>query len=377
LDVRPNGTAIAFAHPPEAGLVSVIVPTYNRAAILARALDSALAQSYPHVEVLVIDDGSTDATAAVVAQYGDRVRYLRQANAGVGAARNHGIANARGEFIAFLDSDDAWDDWKLSAQMAGFAAHSDVGIVWTDMKAIDDSGSVQHTRYLREMYLCYRHTDVDAVLPAVNALGSLLPSIPGELASSPVRKGELAMHILLGNFLHTSTVVVRRNWIERAGGVDASWGNGGEDYEFYTRLCALGPVMLIDAPSILYQVGAEDQLTTSSARMLSIARNDLRTIRARLAEPARRASLEPRVARHRLARALGWVGSVEFDLGHRLEAARHLAASLGRRPGLDRRSWLLACCVLPSGAVASLRSLRRVTGKERARRPDSLRIPTS
>ncbi len=211
-----------------------------------------------------------------------------------------------------------------------------------------------------EMYRIYRHTDVDAVLPITSSLGDILPSALAELRATPVRKGLIAREILLGNLLHTSTVVVRRKWIERAGGLDVGWGNGGEDYELYTRLCALGPVLLIDAPAINYQVGAEDQLTTSSERMLAIARNDLRTIRARFADPGRRASLGPKVARQRLARAMGWIGGIEFELGHRGQAARHLTGSISRDLRLDRRSWLLACCMLPHSAVASLRSVRGV-----------------
>ena len=366
-----SDTAITFAHPAEMGLVSVIIPTFNRAYVIARALESVLAQSYANIEIVVIDDGSTDATGAVLQQYGNRVRYFYQENAGVGAARNLGISNARGEFIAFLDSDDAWQQWKIEAQIAGFTAQPQVGLIWTDMAAIDGAGAVRSQRYLREMYGSYRDFDIDSVLRPVCTLGDLLPSAPREFAVSPVRVGDLRTHILLGNFLHTPTVVLRRRWIERAGGLDETWGNGGEDYEYYTRLCALGPVMLIDAPSIHYQIGVQDHLT-APARMLSIARNDLRTVRARFAEPERRDSLAPPVARRRLARSLGWVGSAEFDVGHRVQAARNLAASLGLQPKLDRRVLLLALCALPGSAVESLRLLRRRV-RERGRGASGLR----
>lgn len=94
--------------PREPAPVSVVIPTWNRATLLRRALDSVLAQTVQPAEIVVVDDGSTDDTAAVVASYGARVRLLRQANAGVAAARNAGIAAARHELIAFLDSDDWW-----------------------------------------------------------------------------------------------------------------------------------------------------------------------------------------------------------------------------------------------------------------------------
>ena len=94
-------------------LFSVIIPTYNRAALLREALDSVFAQSFTDYEVIVVDDGSTDETAAVVASYGSRIRYFQQQNQGPGAARNLGAKYATGEYIAFLDSDDLWFSWTL------------------------------------------------------------------------------------------------------------------------------------------------------------------------------------------------------------------------------------------------------------------------
>jgi glycosyltransferase involved in cell wall biosynthesis len=95
-------------------LFSIIVPTYNRAELLRAALDSVLAQTFSDYEVIVVDDGSTDATATVVGRYGNRVRLLRQSNQGPGAARTLGAAQANGEYLAFLDSDDVFFPWSLT-----------------------------------------------------------------------------------------------------------------------------------------------------------------------------------------------------------------------------------------------------------------------
>ena len=103
--------------------ISVVIPAYNHGRFLREAIDSVLAQTYAPLEIIVVDDGSTDDTEQIVRSYGDRVRYIRQQNAGVGAARNNGIANARGEYVAFLDSDDLWLPEKLAVQVEYMRRH--------------------------------------------------------------------------------------------------------------------------------------------------------------------------------------------------------------------------------------------------------------
>ncbi|MFT7649398.1 MAG: glycosyltransferase involved in cell wall biosynthesis [Candidatus Poriferisodalaceae bacterium] len=100
--------------------VSVVIPTYNRADLVGEAIDSVLGQSRPPNEVVVVDDGSTDATTPVLAAYGDRIRVVRQSNGGIGRARNAGLDVAGGEFLAFLDSDDIWMNNKLESQLIAF-----------------------------------------------------------------------------------------------------------------------------------------------------------------------------------------------------------------------------------------------------------------
>ncbi|MBX3703129.1 MAG: glycosyltransferase family 2 protein, partial [Steroidobacteraceae bacterium] len=96
---------MAVHHPVK---VSVVIPTYNRAAYIRQAIDSVLQQTMTDFEIIVVDDGSTDDTREVVAGYGERIRYLRTANGGPARARNAGMAEARGQYIAWLDSDDTY-----------------------------------------------------------------------------------------------------------------------------------------------------------------------------------------------------------------------------------------------------------------------------
>lgn len=135
------------AHPHTGPAVSVVLPTYNRAPLLGRSIRSVLGQSYEDFELIVVDDGSTDETAAVVAGFRDpRVRYVAlSGNRGAGAARNVGIRMARGRFLAFQDSDDEWLPSKLAKQMSVFErGPSGLGVVYTDMQNVLRDGTTTY-----------------------------------------------------------------------------------------------------------------------------------------------------------------------------------------------------------------------------------------
>jgi glycosyltransferase involved in cell wall biosynthesis len=120
------------ARPPE--LVSCVVPAFNAARFLGEALDSILAQTHPAVEVIVVDDGSTDETAAIAAAYASRLRLIRQENRGPAEARNRGLACAQGDYVAFLDADDLWLPDKLARQMARFRARPELDFCVTGIQ---------------------------------------------------------------------------------------------------------------------------------------------------------------------------------------------------------------------------------------------------
>jgi len=112
--------------PAPAPVISAIMPAYNSAGFIRRAIDSVLAQTVPVHELIVVDDGSTDDTATVAASYGDRVKVFRQANGGPGAARNRGVRESRGDWLAFLDADDAWIPAKIEHQRTKLMPGTDV-----------------------------------------------------------------------------------------------------------------------------------------------------------------------------------------------------------------------------------------------------------
>jgi glycosyltransferase involved in cell wall biosynthesis len=122
--------------------VSVVIPAYNLARYLPQAIDSALAQTLPAAEVVVVDDGSWDETPRVLASFGGRIRAIRQENRGLSAARNAGVAGASGDLIAFLDADDVWHPQKLEKQVSRFATDAALGLVHCGLEEIDGAGKV-------------------------------------------------------------------------------------------------------------------------------------------------------------------------------------------------------------------------------------------
>ena len=199
-------------------LVSVVIATYNMARFLPLALRSALGQSYENIEVLVIDDGSQDDTRAVMAPFSDdhRVRYIFQQNAGQAAAKNHGIREARGECVAFLDADDLWVPDKLERQMPLFLRSAAVGIVYSRFGYIDEAG-----RDLRiEDYELFR--------------------------------GRVSGALLIRNFIGFGTSVVRKECFDRLGSFDESIGMG-IDYDLWLRFSTQYEFDYVDHPLLRYR----------------------------------------------------------------------------------------------------------------------------
>ena len=157
--------------------VSVIIPTYNRAALVPRALDSVIAQTFSDWEIVLVDDGSTDATPQLAAEYyrrlGDRLVCIREENRGSSSARNRGIDACRGRFVAFLDSDDEFAPTKLERQLALFELRPELGFVYSDFAFVDLEG-VHHPSAFGAKFPLARQVASDAVAPGLFIVGNRL-----------------------------------------------------------------------------------------------------------------------------------------------------------------------------------------------------------
>jgi glycosyltransferase involved in cell wall biosynthesis len=337
-------------------LVSVLVPTYNRADCLLETLDCVLAQTHTDWELIVIDDGSTDGTGDLVAAHlqGDaRLRYIYQQNAGVSHARNTGLRAAKGDFIAFLDSDDRWQPWKLAAQLACMNERPEVGMVWTDMEAIDHTGAFLEARHLRTMYSAYRYHQMETLFSESMAAKSI-PGIPAEatVQEMPTRFyfGDIFAPMILGSLVHTSTVMLRRERALQVGGFDESLKYSGEDYDFHLRTCKAGPVGLLDVSAIQYRKGRPDRLTRHTD---ASAINFLATIEKAVANDTEERLRKEDVDRVRLE-ANGWVAEEKFRLGDGKGVRRHAFRSLRRNPRQRRLIALVVMSYIPRALLGAI-----------------------
>ena len=202
--------------------VSVVIPTYNRAAKVPNAIESVLAQTVPDLEVIVVDDGSSDDTGKILGEvFGDRIRYFAQANQGASAARNKGISETRGEWIAFLDSDDVWEKDKLEWQFEALEQFGpQCGGCYTDIRFVNHPETRTMFQLAEEST---RHEGTMGVNP--DALKLL------------VRPGGAGMVICLSSFL------ARADRVRATGGLDPKL-LFGEDSEFLFRLAMLTGLLL-------------------------------------------------------------------------------------------------------------------------------------
>ena len=202
----------------------MIIPTFERSPWVGEAITSVLAQTYPHLELIVVDDGSHDATPQVVQAFGPALTYIRQTHAGVSAARNRGVAASRGELVAFLDSDDLWLPGKVAAQVALLQQQPHVQACYTDEIWIRHGVRVNPKR------IHQKHSGwlFDLSLPRC--------------------------------IISPSSIVLRRTLWNQLGGFDESLP-ACEDYDLWLRLTLATPVLLLPERLIVKRGGHADQLS--------------------------------------------------------------------------------------------------------------------
>jgi glycosyltransferase involved in cell wall biosynthesis len=210
--------------PSPSPLVSVILPTYNRAWCLSRAVDSVLNQTVTDFELIVVDDGSSDDTVRLLADYGAALKVIHQSNRGVSAARNAGIGAARGRWVALLDSDDHWLPAKLATQIGWFRAHPDYRICQTEEIWIRGGQRVNPKK---------RHKKYGGFI------------------------FERCLPLCL---VSPSAVMMARSLIEAVGGFDEALP-ACEDYDLWLRISRTHPIGLVEAPLVVKTGGHGDQLS--------------------------------------------------------------------------------------------------------------------
>ena len=201
--------------------ISVIIPTYNRAHYINEAIDSALAQTYQNVEIVVVDDGSTDETRAVLKGYEDKIRYFYQDHQGISAARNFGIEKSSGQYLAFLDDDDIWFPEMLEVQVAYLEAHPEVGMVHADMLVMDETSDNPRPR--KRM-------------------------LPG-----PIPSGFILSELIIRNVIMIQTAVVRRSCLDEVGFFDPD-NRVSQDYHLWLRIAGKFPITYINRALAIYRI---------------------------------------------------------------------------------------------------------------------------
>ena len=267
---------------------------------------------------------------------------------------------ARGEFVALLDSDDTWAPWKLELQLACLRQRPEVGMVWTDMDAVGPGGEVNSRSYLRTMYHAYRWFSRDELFPQSFPLAEIAPGLAPVVEDRRLYTGEIFSQMIMGNLVHTSTVLIRRERLDKVRGFNEELRLSGEDYDFHLRTCREGPVGFIDLSTIRYQTALPDRLTHSAYRVHA-ATNCLRTVLPWIERERSQINLPDRMLRLRLADMHGWLGDALLSAGEASQARAHLCKSL-RHQLCQPRAWkALALASLPGGIRQRLRRLVRET----------------
>jgi glycosyltransferase involved in cell wall biosynthesis len=317
-------------------LVSVIIPTYNCAPYLSEAIDSVLLQAGVNMEIIVVDDGSTDNTKEVVEKYRGRITYITQVpGRGASAARNLGIQHASGEWIAFQDADDIWLPEKLAMQLDALQSYPHARLVFADTLVSRDRVVIQDSLMSKRLKnWCERNTT----------------QIPD------VYYGHVYRELLFGNYICTITVMLHRSVLDEVGIFDETL-KVGEDYDLWLRIARNHSVIYVDRVFCEYRVrdnGLSGGLEARSPRWL-----EAHTV---VREKHLRSHWVPSQHHNVLTGVLSknyWeLGRIYFGEARFQEARILFLKGLGYRP-LHLKSWIFWCSsFLPLCVIARVRSAK-------------------
>lgn len=287
---QPGAGLSAPAASDEPPLVSVIIPVYNGERFINEAIESALNQTYRPIEVIVVDDGSHEPIEPRLSAWADRIRVCRTPNRGVAAARNFGIRQSKGEYIALLDQDDVWRPEKLQRQIDVLTSRADVGLVHSDVVYRDERQG-----------RTYRQTRPRAAL-----------------------SGQCYATLFAGSSIAACTIVMRRSAIEAVGPFDERI-QGTDDYDMALRISRRFALAYVDEPLAVYRVHE----TNWSHRSVDMLRGELKVVEKAIADdPELDDRVGANIVRTRHADLLRAIGCQLVDAQDPVEGRRLLARSL-------------------------------------------------
>jgi len=308
--------------------ISAIVPVYNCARYVGKAIESIFAQTHPASEIIVVDDGSTDGTRDALERYKSSITYIYQKNAGEPAARNTGMRHSSGDYIAYLDADDLWMPDKLELQLQYLKTHPNCDLVYTDMMTFDDQGIIEHS--------------VRAARGRVYCSGKIFP--------------QLFRETLFGS----GSVLFRKEAAEKVGGFDETF-LVGSDYEMWLRMARHFDFGYVDKPLLMYRQHPE----MSTQKLGKIPQGGIPwqvKVLKRTLElfPEVRRELGNSAINERLAVPYMWLGRSLMDRGDHVEARRLISGAMQYDPWNPRyRLAYLATFLSPSRLTAAKKVYHR------------------
>lgn len=316
--------------------VSVVLPCFNRASILPRAISSVFKQTFAPNEIIVVDDGSTDSSAEIAASMTGpiSVRVIRQENAGASAARNAGLKVARSGWVAFLDSDDAWHPRKLELQMATAERYSAAKLIFCDTLSRNDSGVVMPSRF---------------------ALGGLLGMETVRDGTSCLYDRSLFRRMIGRSRVITSAVIVRRDLPELVFQEDV-WGS--EDWDLWLRLAARYPFASVNQVLVTMHLQG-DNISQKKGRLY---RNDVRVLQRLLEDDVLSRDEKNEIASAIRSRRIGAIYH-SLVCGETRETRELLGDVPAGDLGIGKHILYRFLSMLPPRFVARIASMRLGTGE--------------